>query len=315
MNKPAQGTGSSSGGQPSSAAVSARSRPSVGLVRPSRALLRFFDIYFAHFFSRHFHALRIAGAEHWGLSAGTPRVVCLNHPSWWDPLTAILLSRYLERDADHYAPMDALAFRRYGILRKVGLFPVDQGNDQGKAQGDTQSTAHGAARGAAQFLRASRQILADQRAVLWLTPQGEFTDGRTRPLAFRPGLDALLRRTESVTVLPLALEYTFWDERLPEALALLGPPLRFSSGELAGHNSYERGRAGAAVAHALASAQDALAARSALRDPNLFQPVLAGSSGIGGIYGTWQRLRARLTGGRFDPEHGSLHPHPGSGDA
>ncbi len=255
-------------------------------VRPSRALLRFFDRYLRVYVPRHFHAVRLCGAETWS-RAGRPLVVCLNHPSWWDPLTSILLSRFVARDADHYAPMDARAFARYGILRRLGLFPVEQGTP----------------RGGAQFLRAASHILSDANAVLWLTPQGGFTDVRTRPVEFRAGLDALLRRLPEVTVLPLALEYTFWDERLPEALAMFGEPLRFGKGQLAGE---ARTMPGEAVAAALAAAQDALARLSACRDARLFTPVLAGGAGTGGVYGAWQRLRALARGQRFQPEHASL---------
>ena len=266
--------------------------------KPSRALLRFFDTYLHLFVRRHFHALRVAGADHWP-GATRPLVVCLNHPSWWDPLTAILLSRFLEPRADHYAPMDALAFSRYGVFEKLGLFPVEQGTP----------------RGAAQFLRAASHLLHDSNAVLWLTPQGGFTDTRTRPITFKAGLDSLLRRAPEVTVLPLAIEYTFWNERLPEALTLLGKPLTFSRGSLTGLESDTGGTPGELVAAALERSQDALAALSAKRDPALFTPMLVGASGTSGIYGGWQRIRARLRGERFDGEHGSLHTRAGGSDA
>ncbi len=260
--------------------------------RPSRALLRFFDLYLWLFVRRHFHALRLAGAHHWP-SATRPLIVCLNHPSWWDPLTSILLSRYLQRPADHYAPMDALAFSRYGVMRKLGLFPVEQGT----------------ARGAVQFLRAAAHLFADPNAVLWITPQGGFTDVRTRPVVFRAGLDALLRRTPEATVLPLALEYTFWDERLPEALAMLGDPLVFHHGHLAGArpNRTPDRTPGEHVAAALEQTQNSLAALGAARDPAPFTSVLAGASGISGIYGGWQRFHAWTRGQRFASKHSSLH--------
>ena len=273
-------------------------RKNTGPPRPSRALLRFFDFYLYFFVRRHFHALRLAGAEHWPHTA-RPLVVCLNHPSWWDPLTAILLSRFLARSADHYAPMDALAFRRYGVLEKVGLFPVEQGTP----------------RGAARFLRTASQLFSDPNAVLWVTPQGGFTDTRTRPVQFRAGLDALLRRAPQVTVLPLALEYTFWDERLPEALALLGAPLIFSGGRCSGMMNYEPTNPGEQVAAALETAQNTLAALSAQRDSALFTPVLAGAAGTSGIYGGWQRVRAMVRGERYHEEHGSLHTRPENSDA
>ncbi len=255
---------------------------SVAPLRPSRTLLRFFDRYLYFFFRRHFHGLRLAGAEQWA-RAPRPLVVCLNHPSWWDPLTSILLSRFIAKTADHYAPMDERAFARYGILRRLGLFPVEQGTP----------------RGGAQFLRAASHILDDRNAVLWVTPQGGFTDVRTRPVEFRPGLDALLRRMPHVALLPLAIEYTFWDERLPEALAMFGEPLLLQRER----NGRGERSPGDVAAEALAATQDALAGLARRRDPSLFTPVLAGSAGTSGVYGAWQRLRARLHGKTFEPEH------------
>lgn len=278
--------------------IEAKSAPGIPR-RPSHALLRLFDVYLQFFIKRHFHAVRLAGAEHWpgspveGGSSDLPLVVCLNHPSWWDPLTAIVLSRYLERDADHYAPIDALAMERYGVLQSLGLFAVEQGTRKG----------------AVQFLRSATAVLGAKRSVLWVTPQGGFTDVRARPVSFRAGLDALLRRMPRVQVLPLALEYTFWDERLPEALALLGEPLVFAAGDGGVHLP-----PGQRVAMALEQTQDALASLAARRDATLFTPVLMGFAGTSGVYGGWQRLRAKLRGERFAPEHASLRARAQSRD-
>ena len=75
--------------------------------------------------------------------------------------------------------MDAVALKHYGLLRKLGLFAVESGTP----------------RGAAQFLRAAGKILSTPNSVLWVTPEGRFTDMRTRPAVFRPGLAALVART------------------------------------------------------------------------------------------------------------------------
>ncbi len=253
--------------------------------RPSRALLRFFDGYLAFYVRRHFHALRLAHAARFPRDA-RPLIVVINHASWWDPLTSIVLSRHLLPQADHYAPIDALALGKYGILRKLGLFPVEQNTP----------------RGGVQFLRAAQHILAEPNSLLWLTPQGHFTDVRTRPVVFKSGLDTLLRRmtqvASQVTVLPLAYEYTFWDERLPELLTNCGEPVLING---------DAASPGTQIEAALARTQNELAELAATREPARFEPVMAGRAGVSGIYSLYQRSRAALTGKAYRPEHGSIH--------
>ena len=123
-------------------------------------------------------------------------VVYLNHPSWWDPITILLLSNHLRPEADHYGPMDAKALERYGLFRRMGAFPV----------------AAGKAEGVPQFLGSARLVL-EHGGVLWVTPEGQFTDNRTRPVTFKSGLSHLISQMGRITLLPIALEYTYWDEK------------------------------------------------------------------------------------------------------
>ena len=66
--------------------------------------------------------------------------------------------------------------------------------------------------------------------MLWITAEGSFTDARTRPVRLRPGLAHLARRVPGATIVPLALEYPFWDERTPEALCRFGTPMESGGG-------------------------------------------------------------------------------------
>lgn len=238
--------------------------------RPSRAMLAWFSRYLHWYVPRHFHALRLAHAARFldGAESRSPVIVALNHPSWWDPLTCILISRYLLPHHDHYAPMDAAQVERYRILAHMGLFPIDKNSP----------------RGAAQFLRAGQEILSRPQSLLWITPQGDFTDARQRPVVFRPGLSALVARLPQATVIPLAIEYTYWDERLPEILVNSGAPVHVSS--LTDAEAID-----AQLTAALATAQDELASIAHAREASLFDTVLQGASGAGNIYALWQRLR------------------------
>ncbi len=214
--------------------------------------------------------------------AGKPLIVYSNHPSWWDPAVYILLCDMLFPNRAGYGPMDAAALGKYGVLERMGVFGVELDNP----------------RGAATFLRTCLAVLASPSNMLWITAEGAFTDHRTRPVALRPGLAHLARQVPGAVILPLALEYTFWDESRPEALLRFGEPLLSDrQGSVADWT--------ARLEASLADTMDALATESATRNPALFQPLVRGGVGIGGIYDSWRWLRATANGRRFDPSHGS----------
>ena len=222
------------------------------------------------------HSLRVVrGSTPSGLD-GRPIIVCLNHPSWWDPLVALTLARHTFPDRIHYAPIDAAALAKYPMFERLGFFGVEPDS----------------ARGAASFLRTGRAILADPRSVLWVTGEGKFTDVRKRPVHLKEGIAKLARTTPNVAVLPLAIEYAFWEERAPEVLAFWGDPILtdISTDEIAAR---------------LESALDSLSDLSQNRQGAAFDVVLSGAVGVGGVYDLWRGLRARLAGRKFARQHGS----------
>jgi 1-acyl-sn-glycerol-3-phosphate acyltransferase len=255
-----------------------------GLVPPSRRLLSFFSHYLHWYIGRHFHALRLANPGRFPTTKA-PLIIFANHASWWDPLACIMVSRHFLPAASHYGAMDAAALKHYGFLRKLGLFPVESGTR----------------RGAVQFLRAAHQILSTPNSVLWVTPEGRFTDMRTRPAVFRPGLAALVARLGACTLVPLAFEYTFWDERLPEILVSCGQPVEVTDGKL--HSIAEWNDR---LTAALAATQDELASLAKLRDPKRFETILSGRVGMSGVYEAWKRFVALLTGRVYEGSHGSI---------
>ena len=190
-------------------------RPAGKLKSPSRRALGLFGLYLRWYLGRHFHAIRVANAGRINRQAA-PLILFCNHASWWDPLTAILLAQTILPDRDHYAPMDEIALTHYSIFRPMGFFPVDNAS----------------ARGAGQLLRAGAQVLARPGAVLWITPESQFQDVRKRPIVFRPGLGGLMMRTGRMTCVPIAIEYAFWNERLPEILVNVGEPLEIADGTM-----------------------------------------------------------------------------------
>ena len=261
-------------------------KPGTRIVKPSRRLLALFELYLRWYIGRHFHGLRIAHGERFPRDIDGPTIIYLNHPSWWDPLTCIMISRQFLPEADHYAPMDETALKRYGFFSKLGLFPVELNTP----------------RGAMQFLRSATEVVSTPSSVLWLTPQGRFADPRPRPLAFKDGMASLLSRLPKATVVPLAIEYVYWDERLPEILVNPGIPIRNNDGGRSSAPEWS-----AILTSGLATAQDELAALAIARDPQKFEAILDGSAGIGLFYDMWRRIRAGSRGEEYQAEHGSVH--------
>ncbi len=256
-------------------------RPGDPLARRSALLFRLFGWYLRWLFWRRFNAVRLSRAGLPDVSPGRPLIICTNHPSWWDPAFFILLQTMLFPSRAGFGPMDAAALGKYGLLERMGVFGIELESR----------------RGAARFLEQSQRILARPDSVLWITAQGAFTDVRSRPIRLRPGIAHLVRRVPGAIVLPLALEYGFWNEGKPEALARFGAPMTASREQSVGEWV-------AALEAALTETSDALTAESMRRDSKLFQRLVHGSAAVGPIYGAYRRLRALATGQALDVSHG-----------
>lgn len=230
---------------------------------------------------KNFRAVRMLHPERLRTLPAGPVVIYLNHPSWWDPIVCAEIARRLLPGRKHRAPISAASLKQYRFFRHMGMFPVEQDSP----------------RGAAQFLRAAGAVLHGS-GVLWITAQGHFTDARVRPVELKPGLGALLQRSSGITVVPLAVEYTFWNQRLPEVLLAAGEPFQVS---------YARERSAAEwtaeLQQRLQQTQNQLAEISQARSGAEFTTLLQGRSGTAGPYALWQRLRAHLRGERYSADH------------
>lgn len=252
------------------------------LPRRSPRFFRGFRRYANRYIRRHFHAMRIDRDGPLPALPSQAVVVVLNHASWWDPLTALSLTETFPKDRIHYAPIDALGLKQYRILEWVGFFGVEAGTT----------------RGSLAFLRKAEAILGRSESVLWITAQGRFTDVRERPTRFKEGLGHLLRRVSDASVVPLAIEYPFWNDRLPEVLARFGPIIPIDDGRARPPAEWTRLAEGA-----LEETQDRLAETARARDPAAFDPWIQGASGVGGFYDLGRRLMARARGESFSAEH------------
>ena len=263
-----------------------RSLESATPPRTSPWLLRWFTWYCRRYLRRHFHSLRVSRA---GLPPHTtkrPLVIYSNHASWWDALVCLVLKDIVFPGHTAFAPIDAAMLERYKFFRYLGFFGVEQQSP----------------RGAARFLRISEAVLRSPRNLLALTPQGSFADVRQRPVQFAAGIGHLAARVPHALFVPVAIEYVFWEERLPEILVRFGPAVDTRPREA---GPFDAGGWTRLFEQKLADAQDALAAEAQRRRTNDFETLLRGGAGQGGIYDAWRAFRARCRGEAFHREHGN----------
>ncbi len=239
-----------------------------------------FRLYLRWYFWRKFHAVRLSRTGVAQVAAGRPLVIYCNHPSWWDPALFLLALPRVAPGRRGFGPMDAVELRRYALFRRMGLFGIEPASSQGGLH----------------FLRVALAGLRRPGTCLCITAEGAFTDPRQRPVRLRAGVAHLARLCPEAVFLPLALEYSFWNESKPEALLRFGAPVRPAQGDsvAAWQNALEEG---------LTRTMDVLAAESATRNPTAFTQLFGGSAGVGGIYDLWRRLRAALGGQKFDQHH------------
>jgi 1-acyl-sn-glycerol-3-phosphate acyltransferase len=216
---------------------------------------------------------------------GVPLVIYSNHASWWDPLVGLVLKAHCYPERNLFAPMDAAALQRYGLFRKLGFFPVEQKSP----------------RGAAQFFRSARVVLQSPQSLLAVTPQSRFADVRERPVQFAGGLGLLATRVERAVFVPLAVEYVFWEERLPEILVRFGGPVAVNHEISATQPAAEWTKY---LESRMQENQDSLAAEVQRRNPASFEMILRGGAGLGGVYDWWRSAAARWRGKSFQLEHG-----------
>ena len=241
-------------------------------------LLKGFRRYVRRLLRKNFHAVRLSLGSASIPTDGEPLLVVMNHPSWWDPMLGALLLDLFPKH-DHYAAIDAKMIEKYGIFKKLGFFGIDMMS----------------LRGAAQFLKTGTAILSAPGRAVWVTAQGAFADVRQRPLNLKPGVGHLAARMSRGWVVPVALEYCFWNESTPEALVRVGEPLPVTPTSAKLWN--ER------VEVALADTLDGLNADAMTREPTRFRTLLGGKTGAGGLYDFFRRIGCWARFKRFEPTH------------
>jgi len=252
------------------------------LAIPSPRWLAAAEAYLQRYTRRHFNAIRIATDAPPPPLAG-PTVFYSNHASWWDPIVLLLLIRRHYRDWRFQGPIDRAALERYPWLERLGLFGIEADSF----------------RGSRRLLEAGSELLSSHHAGVVMTAQGRFADIRQRPLLLKPGLSRLLLRNANACAIPIAIEYVFWNERLPEVLVRFGRSGIRASGRTAPAIQAD-------LEDRLESELDALAVSAMNRSPKAFDCLLEGRRGVGLLQDLPLRLRALVRGERFDPSHSAI---------
>lgn len=272
-------------------------QPKLNLPARRQWLCDGFDWFIQGYLRKHFHSVAIGrdGLRQCEFHQPCAVVVFGNHCSWWDPLVAILLRKLAFPNLKLYAPIDEDSLDKYRIFGQLGFYGVKPGT----------------AKGAAKFLRQSLAILDTPGSSIWMTPEGRFCDVRDRSNRLMPGLGHLAHRVQvsriaspgshAVFFVPLAIELTYWEERLPECLLRFGTPieLEFQPNDLTDKASWSE-----RLELALRRAQDELAADSISRDSSRFEILLKGRAGSWGVYDALRGLRGWLQGKPVRFEHG-----------
>ena len=198
----------------------------------------------------------------------------------------LLLADRRFRGRPGFGPMEETALGRYGFFRRLGIFGIDK-------------TGPGGAR---RFLSVARQVLAHPggpggRCMIWVTAEGNFTDPRVRPVRLRPGIAHLAAFLPDVMLVPMAIEYVFWNERRPELLVRFGTPLAPAAGLRPADWTVR-------LETALCETMDRLAVDAQSREPGRFRQLALGLARVHADQPASGTPPRRLFGRRLVAPHG-----------
>lgn len=245
----------------------------------TRWLFRGFRRHCFRYARKRFHGVRLSKSGHTLPQAdGSPLLFVVNHPSWWDIITLMMLTGEYPHYR-HFAPIDAAMLPKYLLFRQMGFFGVD----------DTVA-------GTKAFLQATKAMFAKPETALWITAQGDFVDVRVRPVVLRPGIGHVASTLKDGWVVPIAIEYLFWNESKPEALLRVGEPLPLDVDRPKDEWTNR-------IARALEDSMDVLAKEAISRDANLFDALTRSRTDVGGLYDIGRRLAFWSRGKKADLSH------------
>lgn len=169
---------------------------------------RIFQPYVTRLCKRHFQRLTLLGKTP-EPAPDLPLLLLPNHSTWWDGFFVYLLNKKLFR-RKIYLMMREDQLARYHFFSRLGAYSI----------------APASAGSIKNSLRYSAAVLNEEiapRPLLCIFPQGELLPWGQRPLAYKNGVETILRlHGGNVNLLPLAIKTEFLNEPLPAAFFLFG---------------------------------------------------------------------------------------------
>ena len=115
-----------------------------------------------------------------------------------------------------------------------------------------------------------------------------------------PGLAHLALQNENVVLLPLAIEYVFWEERLPEALMRFGAPIHASA-----LKDLSKEACSIRLTEGLRQTQRDLSESAIARRSEDFEIQISGKTGTFSFYDWFRTIRGKWSGKKVELQHGS----------
>jgi chlorobactene lauroyltransferase len=157
---------------------------------------------------RHFHALRVNGAESLrGLDRSRPIIFCPNHSSWWDGILPLVLS-HESAGCRSFGMMEEKQLVRYPFFRRIGVFSVVRESP----------------RQSVESMRYAASLFDRPNTALWIFPQGVLEPQDARPLRLEQGAARIAAMAGGAQFVPVAFRFEFLREQRPDCFVWFGDP-------------------------------------------------------------------------------------------
>ncbi len=244
-------------------------------------------------FKKNFHRLSLTTrSEVPRFESKVPTIVVANHPSWWDALLVVDLSRTLLK-REFIGIFDEEQLKRYAIFKLVGGYAVEKTGASGGGENGGVSPAE-----MRRFLRYTSKELEGRDRLLWVFAQGDLVSTE-EPIRLKRGFAAVAGQLERAQILKLNISYDYWFESKPEVvLDIL--PLETVNG-LSGHEAIEglTARVESELEAGRLYVRDIIRRRDASR----LRPFWQSPAGTNPFYDGYRWLKSKYYGKKFDKSH------------